>query len=257
MRELPPSPPQQQRELEDLPEEEHSSTQEVTAERPIRMEGMLEIKLKQGGIKGLDHWEEVLAVLEGETLSLFQDRAAAAERASRWPPINMEGVSCRVNAHYRRKENTFKLILEDGTQFLFAAQSRELQLLWVKKLQNCPESASSDSEDSGASSVNLSLEKLAEAQEDSSSTKQPDRRAESLERQLSTEGQPPPKPPHSYYNKHNFFEEGEASTDNESHQNLPPPEDQDSPTETSQLPEDNASRDRSKKSVFRKFFTKK
>ncbi|KAI4798393.1 hypothetical protein KUCAC02_022079, partial [Chaenocephalus aceratus] len=109
MRELPPCPPQRQRKLEDLPEEEHGSTQEVTAERPIRMEGMLEIKLKQGGNKGLDHWEEVFAVLEEETLSLFNDRAAAAEMAPRWPPINMNGVVCRENAYYRRKENTFKL----------------------------------------------------------------------------------------------------------------------------------------------------
>ncbi|KAF3845474.1 hypothetical protein F7725_008637 [Dissostichus mawsoni] len=169
MRELPPSPSQRQRKLEDLPEEEHGSTQEVTAERPIRMEGMLEIKLKQGGNK----------------------------MASRWPPINMNGVVCRENAYYRRKENTFKLILEDSSQFLFAASSRDLLLLWVKKLQNCPESDNSDSDDSGrASSVNLSLEKLADAQEDSSSNKHLDRRAESLERQSSTESQPHPNPPH-------------------------------------------------------------
>ncbi|KAI4796002.1 hypothetical protein KUCAC02_029507, partial [Chaenocephalus aceratus] len=103
-KELPPCPPQRQRKLEDLPEEEHGSTQEVTAERPIRMEGMLEIKLKQGGNKGLDHWEEVFAVLEEETLSLFNDRAAAAESGGRSP-------------------------------FLFAASSRDLLLLWVKKLQ--------------------------------------------------------------------------------------------------------------------------
>lgn len=30
-------------------------------------------------LQGLDHWEEVFASLEGETLSLFNDRAAAAE----------------------------------------------------------------------------------------------------------------------------------------------------------------------------------
>lgn len=30
-------------------------------------------------LQGLEHWEEVFAVLEGETLSLFKDRAAAAK----------------------------------------------------------------------------------------------------------------------------------------------------------------------------------
>lgn len=30
-------------------------------------------------LQGLEHWEEVFAALEGETLSLFKDREAAAE----------------------------------------------------------------------------------------------------------------------------------------------------------------------------------
>ncbi|XP_038585015.1 spectrin beta chain, non-erythrocytic 5 isoform X1 [Micropterus salmoides] len=268
-RELPPSTPRQQRRLEDLPDEEPvlpSSTAEVTAVQPVRMEGLLEIKLKQGGNKSLEHWEEVFAVLEGETLSLFTDREAAAERTSRWPPINMVGAACKENVNYRKKENTFKLILEDGSQYLFAASSRELQLLWMKKLQNCTESAGSDSDDSGrASSVNLSLEKLAEAPDDSTSTKPFDGRPESLDRQSSTEGQPPPKPPHTYYNKHRYPREGEVrSTGTQSHQNQPPsvpppprpnPDTQGPPSVNPHLTDD--SKDKSRRSVFRKLFTKK
>lgn len=141
------------------------------------MEGALEIKLKPGENKGVEHWEEVFAVLEGETLSLFQDRAAAAQKTSRWPPVSMAGAVCRENAHCRRKENTIRVTLQDSSQFLFSASSRELQLLWLKKLQNCSEAASSDSDDSGrASSVNLSLEKLADAPDDS--TKAAERRTE-------------------------------------------------------------------------------
>uniref|UniRef100_UPI0037E8FE98 spectrin beta chain, non-erythrocytic 5 n=1 Tax=Semicossyphus pulcher TaxID=241346 RepID=UPI0037E8FE98 len=269
-RELLSSPPQRHRKLEDLPEEEPglpSSTPEVTAGQAVRMEGTLEIKLKQGGNKGLEHWEEVFAVLEGETFSLFKDRGAAAERASRWAPINMAGAVCRENVYYRRKEHTFKLIPEDGSQYLFAASSRDLQVLWIKKLQNCPESASSESDDSGrASSVNLSLEKLAEAPDVSASTRTLERRHESLERQSSSEGMPPPKPPHTYYNKHRYHEEGEEeevrSTGTLSRQTPPPSvsppppsNDQDPPTGTPQVSDDNAGK--SKRSVFRKFFTKK
>ncbi|XP_071354370.1 spectrin beta chain, non-erythrocytic 5 [Trachinotus anak] len=263
-RELPPSPAPRLRMFEDHPEEQ--PTAEVAAEQPIRMEGTLEIKLKQAGNKGLEHWEEVFAVLEGETLSLFKDQAAAAERTSRWPPVNMVGAVCRENSYYRRKENTFKLILEDGSQYLFAASSRELQQLWVKKLQNCPESASSDSDDSGrASSVNLSLEKLAEAPDDSASSTPLYRRAESLDRQSSTEGHPPPKPPHTYYNKHRYPEGGEVSpTGSQSHRNQPPsvpppapPDTEDPTTVTPQGPDDSMNKDKSRRSVFRKFFTKK
>ncbi|XP_008275361.1 spectrin beta chain, non-erythrocytic 5 [Stegastes partitus] len=257
----PPSPPQRQK-TPDLPEK--PPTPEVTPRQPIRMEGKLEIKLKQAGNKGLEHWEEVWAVLEGQTLSLFKDTAAAAERTSRWPPINMVGAVCRENKYYRRKENTFKLALEDGSQYMFAASSRDLQLLWVKKLQNQPDSSSSDSDDSGrASSVNLSLEKLADAPEGSSSGRPADRRAESLERQSSTEGPPPPKPPHTYYNSHSYPEGGEApGSDTESLSSSPqqppaaPAPTPDPPTVTPQPAEDSG-KDKPKMSVFRKFFTKK
>ncbi|XP_067469592.1 spectrin beta chain, non-erythrocytic 5 isoform X2 [Thunnus thynnus] len=269
IRELRPSPPQRHRKSEDLPEEEAGlpdSTLEVRAVQQIRMEGTLEIKLKQGGNKGLEHWDDVFAVLEGDTLTLFKDRAAAAEKASRWPPINMVGAVCRENVHYRRKENTFKVILEDGSQYLFAASSRELQLLWLKKLQNCNESASSDSDDSGrASSVNLSLEKLANAAVDSVFAKPSDGRAESLERQSSTESQPPPKPPHTYYNRHRYPEGGEATTDQQSRPNQPPsvppppppppPDAQDPPAAVAQVTDD--ATNKSSWNAFRKLFTKK
>ncbi|XP_069573815.1 spectrin beta chain, non-erythrocytic 5 [Brachyistius frenatus] len=217
----PPSSPWRHRKS-NLPEEQPGH--EVMAVQPIRMEGKLEIKLKQGANKGLEHWEEVIAVLEGETLSLFNDTAAATARASRWPPINMAGAVCKENTFYRRKENTFKLILEDGSQYLFAASSRELQLLWVKKLQNCPKSASSDSDDSGrASSVNLSLEKLADAPDDLSSPRPLSRRAESLDRQSSTEGPPPPKPPHTYYNQHSYPDGGAVRTAGSLSRQVQPP----------------------------------
>ncbi|XP_030614955.1 spectrin beta chain, non-erythrocytic 5 [Archocentrus centrarchus] len=259
----PPSPGQRQK-TSDLSEGQPEP--EVAAGQLPRMEGTLEIKLKQGGNKGLEHWEEVFAVLQGETLSLFKDTAAAAQRTSRWPPINIVGAVCRENSYYRRKENTFKLILEDGSQYVFAASSRELQLVWVKMLQNCPESASSDSDDSGrASSVNLSLEKLAESPDDLSLTKPLDRRPESLERQLSSEGQPPPKPPHTYYNRHTYPEGGEFRTEGtrslqrQSPSGSPPatPDSQDPPTVTPQVTEDTLNKEKPKINVFRKFFAKK
>ncbi|XP_077945298.1 spectrin beta chain, non-erythrocytic 5 isoform X2 [Gasterosteus aculeatus] len=229
-----PAPPREHRTSEDAVEEE--APPEVT-EQPIRMEGTLEIKLKQGGNKGMEHWEEVFAVLDGETFGLFKDRASADERSSRWPPVNVGGAVCRETAHHRRKENTFRLILKDNSQFLFSASSREILLLWVKKLQSGSESTGSDSEDSG--------------------------RASSSEK-LSTKGPAPPKPPHTYYNRHRYHEDGGVSATERPQTPppsgpppAPPPDSQDPPTETPQPPEDSSSRDKSKRSVFRKFFTKK
>ncbi|KAM8913952.1 spectrin beta chain, non-erythrocytic 5 isoform 3-T3 [Spinachia spinachia] len=235
------------RRSEDATREE--SPPEVTAEQPLRMEGTLEIKLKQGGNKvgkGVEHWEEVFAVLEGETFGLFKDRASADERSSRWPPANVGGAMCRETAH-RQKENTFRLILKDNSQFLFSASSRESLLLWMKKLQNDSETIGRDCDDSGTA---LSSEKLADG-------------TDGRQRQSSTKGPPPPKPPHTYYNRHRYYEDGGVPTTDRPQTpppsgppSTPPADSQDPPTGTVQPPED-SSRDRSKRSVFRKLFTKK
>ncbi|XP_029899947.1 spectrin beta chain, non-erythrocytic 5 isoform X2 [Myripristis murdjan] len=269
MREPPPSPPHLQRKSDDVKEEPRSRTDsmpEVTAGLPLRMDGMLEIKLKQGGNKGQEHWESVYAALEGETLHLFKDRTAAAKRSSRWPPIHVSGAVCKENPFSRRKENTFKLILEDGSQYVFAASSRAEQLLWVQTLQNLSESTGSDSDDSGrASSVNLSSERLAEGPDDSASSKPLDGTAD-LERQSSTEREPPPKPPHTYYDKHRYPDGGEGrEAGTQGHRSLPrsqpppsmppppPPNSQEPPTSPAQVTDDT----KSKMSVFKKFFAKK
>ena len=61
-----------------------------------------------------------------------------------------------------------------------------------------------------ASSVNLSSEKLSEAVEDPVLTRPLDSAADGQQRQTSTEREPPPKPPHTYYNLHRFSEGGEG-----------------------------------------------
>ncbi|XP_024911922.1 uncharacterized protein LOC112487100 [Cynoglossus semilaevis] len=246
--------------LKDVPEE--PSTIEVPAGQMIRMQGELQIKVKPPGNKALDNWEEVFAVLEKETLSLYTDRAAAAQGTTRWPPINIVGAVCKDNPFYRRKENTFKVILEDS-HFMFAAPSGELQQLWLSKLQNRPEACSSDSEDSGrASSVNLSLEKLTEAAEDVAPPTYTYSRTQSLERQLSSEGQRPPKPPHTYYNRHRYPEGGEGGAIGFQRgtldSSLVSPDNQAAPPLTFEEAEDNGNQDKAKKvRGFRKFFSKK
>ncbi|KAG7510030.1 spectrin beta chain, non-erythrocytic 5 [Solea senegalensis] len=250
---FPPTPARRRR-LEDLREELPAA--EVTAVQPLRMQGALEIKVKQAGVKGFDHWEELFAVLEGETLSLYKDPAAAAQRTTRWPPINMVGAVCKENPFFRRKENTFKVILEDGSHFLFAASSREVQQLWTKALQNQgTEERSSDSDDSGRAS---SLEKVTDAWDKTSSSEPVDGRTESLERQSSSEGHPPPKPPHTYYDKHRYPRCGEVPC---SGLQTPPPsvapptplDSQAPPTLAAQVTDDKPRKGR----VFRKFFAKK
>ncbi|KAM8834261.1 LOW QUALITY PROTEIN: spectrin beta chain, non-erythrocytic 5 [Synchiropus picturatus] len=176
----PPSPPLEAHKLEVVPGPVLGLSDVATEDRP-RMEGALQIKLKKSSStvqsdelgqevsrlsgscdsQGLDRWEEVFAVLDQQTLTLYSDRSAAAQKTCRWPPVSVGGAVCRESVYYRRRENTFRLILQDGSQYLFAASSADLQKLWVRKLQRCQETSSSDSEDSRRpSSPHLSLEKL-------------------------------------------------------------------------------------------------
>lgn len=137
------------------------------------------------------------------------------------------------------------------------------------------------------SSVNLSLEKLTEAAEDVAPPTYTYSRTQSLERQLSSEGQRPPKPPHTYYNRHRYPEGGEggaiglttSSSEFETFKkiafplNIPvttgfqrgtldsslvSPDNQAAPPLTFEEAEDNGNQDKAKKvRGFRKFFSKK
>ncbi|KAM9777958.1 spectrin beta chain, non-erythrocytic 5 [Neosynchiropus ocellatus] len=231
----PPSPPLKAHKLEVVPEPLLDLSDVTTEGRP-RMEGLLEIKLKKSGTTGLDYWEEMFAVLDKQTLSLYSDRSAAAQKTSRWPPISLSGAVCRESVHYRRRENTFRLILEDGSQYLFAASSADLQKLWVRKLQRCQEASSSDSEDSSL-------------------------RSKVVERQVSTGSHPPPKPPHTYYNVHRYRGVREtADTGTSGRYSLPPAVPPPPPpveADAAQAIEEEEPKDKSGRNVVRKFFTKK
>ncbi|KAK7880460.1 hypothetical protein WMY93_032905 [Mugilogobius chulae] len=230
---------------------------EMSCEQSVRLEGTLEIKVKQGGSK-LDHWEQVFAVLHSDSLRLYHDKDAAAQGTSRFPPISLRAAVCRENVYYRRKENTFKLVLEDGSQYLFSAHTKDLQQLWIRKLQKQDSDSSDDSDDSGrASSVNVSLEKLTDAAEETSPHKPEERREEEKSegereerreeereeerREEERAASPPPKPPHTYYNLHCYKTESG-----------PDPKD---PTDPPAAAEE-TSRERPRISVLRRLFRK-
>ncbi|XP_066510159.1 spectrin beta chain, non-erythrocytic 5 [Hoplias malabaricus] len=180
----------------------------------VTMEGPLEIKLKQAGVKGVDHWETVYALLEEETLNLFKDQDAASESGTRWPPISVAGAICKETPYYRRKNFTFKLILNDGSHYLFAASSQAEQQKWVWELQSCT-SQRSTSENFG---INTEEKEKVEEQQDlqspdtsytQASTTEPVLKKDSIE-SLELEMDPPPKPPHTYYNVHRYPDGGEG-----------------------------------------------
>lgn len=85
-------------------------------------------------------------------ICIFDKAREQLEKRCRFPTSELSGIILlyRVCVCVRASR------LEDGSQYLFAASSRELQLLWVKKLQNCSKSVSSDSDDSGWEHAHIS-----------------------------------------------------------------------------------------------------
>ncbi|KAK3538029.1 hypothetical protein QTP70_027382 [Hemibagrus guttatus] len=176
----PPSPPTLRKSTEkakDFPEEPYEESSPLAnwvRAGLVKMEGPLDIKLKQGGFKGVDHWETVYGLLEEETLNLFNNQNAAGENCTRWPPITMAGAICRDNPYYRRKNYTFKLMLhrEERTETIKHQ---------VSELLDEPHTQVSALEMEKDSTESYEIEK-----------------------------EPPPKPPHTYYSKHRYPDGGEG-----------------------------------------------
>lgn len=273
----PPSSPPTQRYLtekaKDLteetptdPPEPSSPVQNKLREDLIKMEGPLEIKLKQGGIKGVEHWEAVYALLEEKTLNLFMDQNAATENCTRWPPITIDGAICKDNPYYRRKNHTFKLILNDGSQYLFAASSQEELQKWLEALQSCTNQRRSSENarmrtKEKEEAAEQPVSKSADTPETEVFTSDPVLKEDSTENS-ETERGPPPKPPHTYYNIHRYPDGGENSDSREIsrslgslQRNLHPsfPPDQSPPIQQSE----SGNKEKAKnKNVFKKLFKK-
>ncbi|XP_028831275.1 spectrin beta chain, non-erythrocytic 5 isoform X2 [Denticeps clupeoides] len=226
----------------------------------VQMEALLEIKVKHGGTKGVDHWESVFAVLEGQTLKLFKDQGAAAEQmCTRWPPIKLKGALCKDNPFYKRKQHTFKVILEDGSHYLFSARSDQEQQRWLRELQACLTQAD-HAKDHG---VNEDIEVVPDGPTPTDlppvNTNQEQETPDACE-DGDVDKAPPPKPPHTYYNVHRYPEGGESRESGGPAQRtlvrggppaFPPPQ-------PPQAVSDSNSRDKSIKNrgVFKKFFKK-
>ncbi|KAI1895008.1 hypothetical protein AGOR_G00101700 [Albula goreensis] len=134
--------------------------------------------------------------------------------SSRWPPISTAGAVCKESPHYRRKDHVFKLILGDSSQYLFSAPTKELQRRWVEELQggakpdSAPDTApqadrlkqEEEVTDGCQTAVSLKDHPQAESLLETAEEKDDAGGAESSK----ADREPPPKPPHTYYNKHRY-----------------------------------------------------
>ncbi|XP_063040192.1 spectrin beta chain, non-erythrocytic 5 [Engraulis encrasicolus] len=183
-----------------LAEDEDWKRNRQDRDSAVSMKGPLEIRVKYGGTKGVDNWESVYAVLDGSTLNMYKDKDTAEEGSqTRFPPISLRGAKCKDNPFYRRKEHTFKIILDDGSHYMFSAVSDEQRKAWAHEVQQSIATPTSSLEHGRK----LSLEEKPGAGA-SSATGDSDGQEKAENGELDK--QPPPKPPHTYYRTHTYPE---------------------------------------------------
>ncbi|CAG9824099.1 unnamed protein product [Phaedon cochleariae] len=79
-------------------------------------------------------WRTSYTVLCGQLLCFFKskDDFAASKAAS--PPINVHNAHCTIAADYQKRKHTFRLVITDGSEFLFSSGSEVEMNDWVNKI---------------------------------------------------------------------------------------------------------------------------
>ncbi|XP_052891204.1 spectrin beta chain, non-erythrocytic 1 [Anopheles moucheti] len=104
---------------------------------PVEVQGMLERKheLQSGGKKApVRSWKPYYTVLCGQLLCFFKDAEDFAMQKAATAPVNILNARCERAENYTKKKNVFRLVLLDGSEFLFMTNSKESLSEWVNKL---------------------------------------------------------------------------------------------------------------------------
>lgn len=104
---------------------------------PVEMQGMLERKheLQSGGKKApVRSWKPFYTVLCGQLMCFFKDVEDFAQKKAATAPVNILNAKCDRAEDYTKKKNVFRLVLLDGSEFLFLTGSKESMNEWVNKV---------------------------------------------------------------------------------------------------------------------------
>ncbi|XP_065083239.1 spectrin beta chain, non-erythrocytic 1 isoform X3 [Ochlerotatus camptorhynchus] len=104
---------------------------------PVEMQGMLERKheLQSGGKKApVRSWKPFYTVLCGQLLCFFKDVEDFAQKKAATAPVNILNAKCDRAEDYTKKKNVFRLVLLDGSEFLFLTGSKDSMNEWVNKI---------------------------------------------------------------------------------------------------------------------------
>ncbi|VDK61916.1 unnamed protein product [Onchocerca ochengi] len=105
---------------------------------PIDMHGYLDRKqdLQSGAKKAtIRTWKRYYTILCGQLLCFFKDEDSFLENSASAAPVNILSAECDACPEYMKKKNTFRLKIQDGSEYLFACSDDEKMLEWVLKIR--------------------------------------------------------------------------------------------------------------------------
>ncbi|XP_055694009.1 spectrin alpha chain, non-erythrocytic 1 isoform X2 [Lutzomyia longipalpis] len=104
---------------------------------PIEVQGFLERKhqLQSAGKRApVRSWKNFYTILCGQLLCFFKDEEDCYQKRAATAPINILNAKCEKADDYTKRKNVFRLVLMDGSEFLFLANTVHEMTDWINKI---------------------------------------------------------------------------------------------------------------------------
>ena len=121
-----PSKPEQ--ELETGLKQAQQLLQTVYAEGVLQRKNMLDVGGRKSSIRA---WKSYYIVLKGPRLSFYKDKKDYFTELPVAPPINVLHGTCNIAVDYTKKRNVLRLVLPNGSEYLFTAPDPVEEEKWV------------------------------------------------------------------------------------------------------------------------------
>ncbi|CAP39687.2 Protein CBR-SMA-1 [Caenorhabditis briggsae] len=104
----------------------------------IDMKGFFDRKQCQqsGGKRAtIRSWKNYYGILCGQLLCFFKDEQQFIENVAAAPPVYIYGAQCEQYPEYAKRKNAFRLLIQDGSEFMFSCPDERQMLEWVAKIK--------------------------------------------------------------------------------------------------------------------------
>ncbi|CAB3398580.1 unnamed protein product [Caenorhabditis bovis] len=104
----------------------------------IDMKGYFDRKMctMSGGKRAVVRsWKNYYGILCGQLLCFFKDETMFVENVAASPPVYIYGAVCEPYPEYAKRKHAFRLITQDGSEFIFSCPEERQMLEWVAKIK--------------------------------------------------------------------------------------------------------------------------